>query len=44
MAKSLAQVHITEKKNNEKRGMFVGTGVDGTNEVFVNLHCVISNS
>jgi hypothetical protein len=34
---------VTEKTNVEKRGLFVVTGVDGNNKIFVALHCFMPN-
>jgi hypothetical protein len=34
---------VTEKTNIEKRGMFIVTGIDGNNKIFIALHCFMPN-
>jgi hypothetical protein len=35
---------VTEKTNNQKRGLFVGTGLDGNGQIFPCLHVFMPNS
>ena len=35
---------VTEKTNNEKRGLFVGVGQDGNGKLFIGLHCFMPNA
>ena len=35
---------VTEKTNKEKRGLFVGTGLDGLGKIFIAVHCFMPNS
>ncbi len=35
---------VTEKTNKEKRGLLVGTGIDGLGKIFIALHCYMPNS
>ena len=40
----LVTFDVTEKTNKEKRGMFVGTGQDGTGRIFIALHSFMPNA
>ena len=35
---------VTERTNNEKRGLFLLTGKDGNNKTFIACHCYLPNS
>ena len=37
-------IDVTEKTNKEKRGLFVGTGLDGQGKIFLGFHCFMPNA
>lgn len=40
----LVTFDVTEKTNNQKRGLFIGTGLDGNGQIFPCLHVYMPNS
>ena len=40
----LVTFDVTEKTNKEKRGLFLGTGLDGQKKLFIALHCFMPNA
>lgn len=40
----LFMIDVTEKTNKEKRGLVIGTGIDGLGRIFSGIHCFIPNA